>query len=193
VSRQVGERTSLLFVDPEDAGLYLPALRTRFEVTVVSSASQALRAMRAYQPTLVVTELVLPDGDGASICREAKSCLENPPAVLAMSAAPDRVPEALVAGCDGVLMKPFAPNLLFARIGLLLRRRSAALVVRARRPDVRCPSCGQAGAISFDAVSRGRSWYACVPCRTVWIGVSADGGGVIRSPDTALPPAAASC
>jgi CheY-like chemotaxis protein len=210
------ERSSLLFVDPEDAGLYLPALRTRFEVTVVSTGSQALRALRAYRPTLVVTELALPEGDGATICRQSKVYSENAPAVLAVTSVPDLVPDALAAGCDGVLVKPFAPNLLFARIGLLLKQRSTALIRRAvwQRAkseylvarshlmmgggtnitvhDARCPSCGQAGVVRFDAVSRGRSWYACIPCRKAWIGVSAAAGGASRTPGTAPPPAAAS-
>ena len=188
MSAAVAERRSLLFVDPDDAGLYLPALRAQFEVTVVTTGSQALRALRTYKPTIVVTELVLPDGDGVSICRESKVYPANPPAVLAMTSVPGLVPDALAAGCDSVLMKPFAPNLLFARIGRLVKQRAAAII----RHDARCPSCAGRGVISFDAVSRGRSWYACLPCRSAWIGVSADAGGASRNPGTALPPAAAS-
>lgn len=192
-----GERVSLLFADPEDAGLYLPALRTRFEVTVVSTQSQALRALRAFTPTLVVTELVFANGDGASICRQAKG-LAAPPAVLAITSVPDRVPDALAAGCDGVLIKPFAPNLLFVRIGLLLKLRAGA---RARtgtniiRRGVACPTCGGGTVISFDVVSRRRSWYACLPCRKVWVGetVSAEAGGANRTPGTDPPRAATSC
>jgi two-component system response regulator RstA len=184
----VGEPISLLFVDPDDAGLYLPALRTRFEVTVVGTESQALRAMRAFQPTMVVTELALAEGDGVSICRHAKAFVEPPPAVLAMTSMPERVPDVLAAGCDGVLIKPFAPNLLFSRIGRLLKQRA----VVAHRGA--CPTCRRGGVVSFDVVSRDRAWYACVPCRKVWVGVSAEAGGGSRNPDTGPPPpAAASC
>jgi DNA-binding response OmpR family regulator len=182
------ERLSLLFVDPQDAGLYLPALRTRFEVTVVSTETQALRAMKAFRPTMVVTELALEDGDGVSICRHAKTFVEPPPAVLAVTSSPERVPDALAVGCDGVLVKPFAPNLLFSRIGRLLRQR--AIVAH----DEECPACRRGGVVSFDVVSRDRSWYACVACRKVWVGVSAEAGGASRTPGTGLPPrAAASC
>ena len=188
-----GERVSILFVDPAGAELYLPSLRAQFEVTAVSSADQAVRALRVFQPTIVITELTLPDEDGALVCRQAKAFPLNPPSVLAMTAVPESVPEALLAGCDGVLLKPFAPNLLFGRIGLLLKQRAEALRTRAmwqhassvrhldspRRAiegtnivwhDASCPSCGHARVVSFDAADRRRLWYACVPCRNVWKG-----------------------
>ncbi len=185
------QRVSILFVDPASAELYLPSLRARFEVTAVPTAQQAVRALRAFQPTIVITELALADGDGASICRQAKAFPVNPPSVLATTAVPESVPDALLAGCDGVLLKPFAPQLLFGRIGLLLKQRAAALRERALwqrasavRPfesprsrlegtnivwhDSGCPSCGQPRVASFDAADRRRMWYACIPCRSVW-------------------------
>lgn len=177
------ERVSILFVDPGAAELYLPSLRTRYEVSAVSTERQAIRALRTFQPTVVITELALPEGDGVAVCRHSKAFPVNPPSVLATTGAPERVPDALVAGCDAVLLKPFAPNLLFARLGLLLRQRAAALRDKAMwersrqvlagtnimRHDAACPSCGTSGVVSFDAAGRGRMWYACVPCRNVWI------------------------
>jgi DNA-binding response OmpR family regulator len=183
---------SILFVDPSTADAYLPVLQRHYEVTSVASEDQAIRALRAFQPTLVITELALPDGDGVSLCRHSKACGGNPPSVLATTAVPERVPDALKAGCDGVLMKPFAPNLLFGRIGRLLRMRATALPdrvmwQRARStyliehshrlrtgtnvvcPDATCPSCGERGVVSFDATSYRRMWYACLPCGQVWI------------------------
>jgi CheY-like chemotaxis protein len=185
------ERTSILLVDPE-AERFLPSLRGRFEVSAVESEEQAIRALRTFQPTLVVTELALPAGDGVSICRQAKASGGDPPSVLATTSVPERVPEALAAGCDGVLLKPFATNLLCTRIGRLLGLRAKALTERAMwqratvahlrecagqvpsgtnvvHPDRDCPSCGHRGVVSFDAASHRRSWYACLPCGTVWL------------------------
>jgi DNA-binding response OmpR family regulator len=186
------DKISILFVDPGVEDSYLPMLRRHYEVTAVPSEEQAVRALRAFQPTMVVTELTLPDGDGVSLCRESKAFNVDPPSVLALPSSPERVPEALKAGCDAILMKPFPPNLLYARIGLLLRLRAKALEERdmwqraksmyriddSRRvttgtnvvhPDASCPSCAQGGAVSFDAVSHRRMWYACLPCGQVWI------------------------
>ena len=186
------ERTSILFVDPDAAELYLPSLRASLDVSAVSSEDQAIRALATFHPTLIITELTLPEGDGVSVCRQSKAFAPNPPSVLVTTAVPERVPDALLAGCDGVLLKPFAPNLLYARIGRLLRQRADALRERAiwqrakaafliehsQRvltgtnivwPDAYCPSCGKGDLVSFDAASYRRMWYACLPCRKVWM------------------------
>jgi DNA-binding response OmpR family regulator len=182
---------SILFVDPL-ADVHLPMLRRHFEVTAAPSAEHARRALRAYQPTLVITELMLPEGDGVSLCRESKAIAVNAPSVLAVTSVTERVPEALKAGCDAVLVKPFAPNLLHARIGRLLRLRARAAAERAmfqrarmnyRRDDGRmaestnvvvkdacCLSCGHGEIVGFDAASHRRMWYACLACDKVWIG-----------------------
>lgn len=178
---------SILFVDPF-ADSHLPMLRRHFEVTAVPSEEQARRALRTFQPTLVITELTLPEGDGVSLCRESKAFASNAPSVLALTAMPERVPEALKAGCDAVLMKPFAPNLLHARIGRLLRLRASAAKERARSNDLAqrirraingtnlvfddasCPSCERGGIVAFDAASHRRMWYACLACSKVWMG-----------------------
>lgn len=172
-------------------------LRTRFEVSAVSSEDQASRALRALHPTLVITELALPEGDGVSVCRQSKAVTPDPPSVLATTPVAERVPDALIAGCDGVLLKPFAPNLLSARIGRLLRQRTKALRERTMWQrakaahliehscevlagtnlvcrDTYCPTCAQGNVVSFDAASHRRMWYACLPCQKVWIGPRGD-------------------
>jgi len=194
---EAADQISILFVDPGVADSYLPMLRRHYEVTAVPSEEQAVRAMRMFQPTMVVTELTLPEGDGVSLCRASKAFNGDAPSVLAMTSNPERVPEALKAGCDAILMKPFAPNLLYARIGLLLRLRAKALQEHAMwqraksayrfdhshrvvtgtnvvHQDAFCPSCEQGGAVSFDAVSHRRMWYACLPCGQVWMAARRD-------------------
>jgi len=150
-----------------------------------------MQLLRRQTPGLVITALDLPGGDGVDVCREAKR-LTMPPPVLVTALNADRVPDALSAGCDGVLLKPFAPNLLFARIGRLLRARSELLRARARHhglktahlavrseallsgtnrvwPNTHCPYCDHSGVTSFEFCSHRRSWYACLQCRKVWI------------------------
>jgi CheY-like chemotaxis protein len=166
------EPVSILFVDPF-ADSHLPTLRRHFEVTTASSEEHARRALRAYQPTLVITELVLPEGDGVSLCRESKTFGVDAPSVLAVTSMTERVPEMLKAGCDAVLVKPFAPNLLYARIGRLLRLRAETAVERATNvvfKDACCTSCGRGGIVGFDSAGRARMWYACLACDKVWIG-----------------------
>jgi DNA-binding response OmpR family regulator len=166
-------------------------LRDQYRVTTASTASAALHYLGRATPSLVITELDLIDGRGEDICTRAKG-LETPATVLVLTPAAARVPEALAAGCDGVLLKPFAPNLLYARIGRLLRARSIELRLRAQRhrlkaahlgeradllaartnrtwPDTHCPYCQHAGVTSFEFASHRRAWYACLECRKVWM------------------------
>jgi DNA-binding response OmpR family regulator len=115
-----------------------------------------------------------------------------PSTVLVTTANADRVPDALLSGCDGVLLKPFAPNLLFARVGRMLRAQSVALRLRAHQQfaksahltersallttgtnqvwsSTHCPHCQHDGVTSFDHASHRRDWYACLSCKKVWM------------------------
>ena len=184
--------SQLLFVDEEPATLrYMPALSRHYNVTVATTTENALRAMQGTTPTMVVTELVLPDGMGTSVCRAAKA-LPHPSSVLITTRDVDRVPDALAVGCDAVLLKPFAPNLLIARLSRLGRVRSAQLQARSMRqranvrhlhersellfsgtnchwPNTHCPYCTHQGVTSFEFMSYRRAWYACLACRKVWM------------------------
>jgi len=160
-------------------------------VSVTTSIDVAKEFLHRHAPSIVVTELDLQGTDGVEICCEAKSLL-TPVPVLVTTTRTERVPDALAAGCDGVLLKPFAPNLLFARIGRLLRMRTEMLRAKARHhslkaahltdrsqelltgtnrvwPNTQCPYCQHDGVTSFEFCSHRRAWYACLDCRRVWI------------------------
>jgi DNA-binding response OmpR family regulator len=174
-----------------DAAGYAAVLRGSYRVATTGSPDLARQFLRRQAPGLVITELDLPGGDGVEICRDAKKLSLAPPVLVTTSNA-ERVPEALSAGCDGVLLKPFAPNLLYARIGRLLRARSEALRGRARGqglktahladrseallggtnrvwPNTYCPYCDHGGVTSFEFCSHRRAWFACLQCKKVWI------------------------
>jgi DNA-binding response OmpR family regulator len=182
--------SDLLLVDATpEAARYAAILRGVYRVSTTTSTAVARQFLHRHVPAIVITDLQ--GVDGVEICREAKS-LSVPPAVLVTTTQTDRVPEVLAAGCDGVLLKPFAPNLLIARIGRLLRARSEMARAQARQlrlqtshladrtaelmagtnriwPNTYCPYCNHAGVTSFEFCSHRRAWYACLQCRKVWI------------------------
>jgi DNA-binding response OmpR family regulator len=164
---------------------------TGFRVSFTPNAATAKDQIRRTAPALVVTELSLEDGSGVDVCSAAKR-LSMPPTVLVTTSDPAQVPDALLAGCDGVLLKPFAPNLLATRVSRLLRERSNRLRLQAARslgksahlseridllkagtnrkwPNTQCPYCAHGGVTSFDFASMRRAWYACLSCRKVWM------------------------
>jgi DNA-binding response OmpR family regulator len=182
----------LLLVDASaDASAYAALLRSSYRVATTTSTDVAKQFLHRHPPALVVTELNVPGLDGVEVCREAKALMQSPP-VLVTTADAERVPDALAVGCDGVLLKPFAPNLLFARIGRLIRARGEMLRARARHQQLRtahltersesllggtnrvwpntcCPYCNHGGVTSFEFCSHRRAWYACLQCKKVWI------------------------
>lgn len=154
-----------------------PALRSTYRVVVSSSVATARAFLERTGVAVIVTDLDLPDGAAIDLCRAAKA-LPNAPSVLVTTAQVERVPDALEVRCDGVLLKPFVPNLLVARIGRLMRARTQhsgrpnSMQSGTNRfwPKTGCPYCGTQGVTSFEFASHRRSWYACNRCKKVWLG-----------------------
>lgn len=122
----------LFFEDEQQSAALVPALRQNYTVAVTPMPAAAREYLRLIRPALIVIDLDVGGGAADDICREAKAS-EPSPAVLVTTETTENVLDALVAGCDGVLLKPFPPNLFYARIGRLLRARSDLLIARAQR------------------------------------------------------------
>ena len=96
---------------------------------VFGDGRQALAAIRANPPALLVLDLMLPGLDGLALCRalrEGDAVLGQLPVIMVTA----RVEEidrllGLEAGADDYLCKPFSPRELMARIKAILRRTGA--------------------------------------------------------------------
>jgi DNA-binding response OmpR family regulator len=156
---------------------------------MTAHASAALEYLRSRRAAAVIADLDVEDS--FAVCKAAR-VQDDRPAIPVTAADAEKVPEALLAGCDSVLVKPFAPNLLIARISRLLRGRSDELRMRSAHqrlkvnhllqrsaeliggtnhiwPDQSCPYCAHTGVTSFDHASHRKAWYACLACRKVWM------------------------
>jgi two-component system response regulator TctD len=119
------EETCILLVedDEECRRSVLRALRRRgYVVCGAGSARAALAVYSALQPTLVITDLFMPGGDGIQLIGELK--LLDPGVALAVVTGllpgDPRVGAALNAGARTVLFKPFTPEELDHALGLAL-------------------------------------------------------------------------
>jgi len=158
----------VLFIDDERViASLVPTLRDRFTVTVMSAVT-ARHFLQHARPALVIMDIDAGNGAAVEVCRQAKS-LNPSPAVLVITAAPEKVPDALAAGCDSVLLKPFPPNLLHQRVGRLLRAYISGLGTNRLRPNTSCPYCNHVGVTSFEFATLRWDWYACLHCRQVWL------------------------
>jgi two-component system KDP operon response regulator KdpE len=77
-------------------------------------------------PDVIVLDLGLPDLDGVEVCRRIRTWSETPIIVLSADGTEDRKVEALEAGADDYVTKPFGMRELNARIRVALRHRAPA-------------------------------------------------------------------
>jgi two-component system KDP operon response regulator KdpE len=120
--------TRVLIVDDEPQ--ILRALRInltarQYDVVTATDGTQALHAAARDRPDLVVLDLGLPDIDGAEVIRKLRAWTPVPIVVLSgRTDSRDKV-DALDAGADDYVTKPFSVDELLARIRAVTRRRSA--------------------------------------------------------------------
>ncbi|WP_405491563.1 response regulator [Nocardia sp. NBC_00511] len=117
--------TKVLVVDDEPQ--ILRALRINlsvrgYEVTTAANGAAALRAAAEKHPDVVVLDLGLPDMDGIEVLAGLRGWSTAPVIVLsARTDSSDKV-EALDAGADDYVTKPFGMDELLARLRAAVRR-----------------------------------------------------------------------
>jgi two-component system KDP operon response regulator KdpE len=128
----------ILVVDdePNIIGTVAPLLRARgYEVFSAMTGGAALDAVARDKPDLIVLDLSLPDIDGVEVCRRVRESAGMPILVLSARGAEGDKVNALDAGADDYVTKPFGTEELLARIRAALRRMDAP--VPASEPIVR--------------------------------------------------------
>ena len=93
-----------------------------FDVTGVATAAEVMPAFARFHPDVVVLDLVLPDGDGITLCAEIRRQATTPVIVLSAIGDDARKVEALNTGADDYVVKPFSMAELQARINAAIRR-----------------------------------------------------------------------
>ena len=127
--------TRILVVDDEPQ--ILRALTTTlrgagYDVQQAATGHDALAAMAVHPPDAVVLDLILPDLSGIEVCREIRRASDVPVIVLSAVGEERTKVDALDAGADDYVTKPFGVAELEARLRAALRR-----VPQAPEPVVR--------------------------------------------------------
>jgi two-component system, OmpR family, KDP operon response regulator KdpE len=95
-----------------------------FAVIEAESGRQGLTEATSRRPALVILDLGLPDMDGVAAIRELRTWSTLPIIVLSARSEEAQKVDALDAGADDYLTKPFGSPELLARIRAHLRKRS---------------------------------------------------------------------
>ena len=101
-------------------------LGREYRVRLARNGREALDAVRAHPPDLVLTDVMMPEMSGIELCRTLKAdpATRGIPVVLVTSKAEREMKlEGLELGADDYVSKPFHPRELLARVRSLVRLR----------------------------------------------------------------------
>ena len=93
-----------------------------YEAVTASTGEEALDRAAVKPPEAAILDLMLPDIDGVELTRRLREWSEMPILVLSAVGEEDSKVEALAAGADDYVTKPFGPRELIARLEAALRR-----------------------------------------------------------------------
>jgi len=121
----MAEHPHILVVDDEPQ--ITRVLRTSlsaqgYDIRVANSGEMALEIMKDWSPSLIITDLSMPSVDGIELTRSVRAISQIPILVLSVRDQERQKVEALDAGADDYITKPFGMNELLARVRANLRR-----------------------------------------------------------------------
>jgi two-component system KDP operon response regulator KdpE len=124
----MSQQARILVVDdePQIARVLRTGLKTHgYDVRVAADGVSALETFNDWRPDLVVTDLSMPNLDGLELCRRLREVSQLPIIVLSVRGEEKTKVEALDAGADDYVTKPFGMDELLARVRAQLRRAAA--------------------------------------------------------------------
>jgi two-component system KDP operon response regulator KdpE len=119
----------ILIVDdePQITRVLRTALSTQgYTLRIASNGVEGLEAAQAWHPDLIITDVSMPHMNGVELCREIRALSQVPIIVLSVRNQDRQKIEALDAGADDYVTKPFSIQELQARVRAQLRRQTAS-------------------------------------------------------------------
>lgn len=119
------EKPNILVVDDESqiTRVLKTALSSRgYSIRTAADGDEAVQTMKEWSPDLLITDLRMPNMDGLALCKHVRSKSLMPIIVLSVRGEEQIKVEALDAGADDYVTKPFNMNELLARVRAAIRR-----------------------------------------------------------------------
>jgi two-component system KDP operon response regulator KdpE len=120
----------VLVVDDEPQILRAVQMKLRgagYTVETAETAEEALMKAAMRPPDAIILDVLLPDGSGTDVCRELRTWTTAPVLVLSAVGEESEKIEALDAGADDYVTKPFSGDELLARLRAALRRTTSSV------------------------------------------------------------------
>ncbi|MGB7583217.1 MAG: response regulator transcription factor [Terriglobales bacterium] len=121
----MNERRRILVVDdePQITRVLRTSLSSQgYDIRVANDGETALEIMKDWTPDLIITDLSMPNMDGLELCRRLRVRTKIPIVVLSVRGEERTKVQALDAGADDYVTKPFGIEELLARVRASLRR-----------------------------------------------------------------------
>jgi two-component system, OmpR family, KDP operon response regulator KdpE len=115
----------VLVVDDEPQILRAVQIKLRaagYAVDTATTAEEAVMKAGMRPPAAIILDVLLPDGRGTDVCRELRTWYSGPIVVLSAVGEEREKIDALDAGADDYVTKPFSGEELLARLRAVLRR-----------------------------------------------------------------------
>jgi two-component system KDP operon response regulator KdpE len=119
----MAERVLVLDDEPQITRVLRAALSAQgYDVRTANDPEEALRVFDDWSPDLLITDLMMPGMTGVEVCRAIRAKARTPILVLSVRDQERSKVEALDAGADDYVIKPFGIQELLARVRAHLRR-----------------------------------------------------------------------
>lgn len=127
-------RPKILIVDDDTEVVHYlrTLLGASYRVIYRFDAESALKTTREEEPSLILSDVVMPGMSGYELCKEIKQDIQLchiPVILVTAKTTPENQVEGLNSGADAYVTKPFTPKVLLAMINSLLTNREKAKTI----------------------------------------------------------------
>jgi len=93
------------------------------ESEIIPDGNEAIRAVNRFKPDVILLDIMLPNKDGITICKEIRQFSQTP--IIMTTARVDEIDRiiGLEIGADDYVCKPYSPRELVARVKVQLRKK----------------------------------------------------------------------
>ncbi len=140
--QNIDEKELILLVDDNtDISSYIKeSLSYEYKIKLVSNGKEALEFLMNEEPSLIISDIMMPVMDGLSLCKTLKQSVKTchiPIILLTAKTSVDDQIEGLHLGADDYMAKPFEMNLLEAKVHNLIKTRKRLKELFSQTHDIK--------------------------------------------------------